>query len=149
MSRAPWCLGTLMLLRSWVPILRQWRWLTSKGGSNPVCWHKSAFAGATFTAVKEVRPRVWCKGLSLSADVCNPKPMREEPRKCLTACPWVSLHFLLRGVCSVCEWLPPSTPLGGEPAVGRKPLPSPCNTQAWCCIWAGGLHWFLDLHEKN
>lgn len=106
MSRAPWCLGTLTLFRSWAPILHQWRWLTSKGGSNPVCWHKCAFAGATFTAVKEVRPQVWCKGLSLSADVCNPKPRREERRKCLTACLWVSLHFLLRGFHSVCEWLP-------------------------------------------
>lgn len=47
--------------------------------------------------------------------------------------------------------LPPPTPLGGECAEGRKPLPSPCNTQAWCYgLWGGGgFHWSMYLRGKR
>lgn len=95
--------------------------------------------------------QAWHKELSLSVDVCNPQPRRGDLRKCLPVCSWVSLHFLLRGVLSGYKGLPPPTPLGGEPAEGRKPLPSPHNTQAWCygLWWWWGFHWSMYLREKT
>lgn len=98
--RALQCSGVLRHLRSWALFSINGRDLTSEGGDKRSCWHKCALTGAAPTAVKELRSQkqyskchlqVWHKGLSLSVDLCNPKPRRGPPENVfLCAHKWVS-----------------------------------------------------------
>lgn len=101
------------------------RWLASKGGDNCGCWHKCAFTGAKFIAVKEVRAQKKCTK-------CHPRCDKSDSSGVVMS---VTQN---RGGWT--QKMPPCVPMS-EPTLSLERCPlcvqvaSPSHTSWWRTCW--------------